>query len=146
MAEMEFKECRRENAVFRYGGSIDFSERLRKRGFQEDTSEGAPLCRWRQKTTTLDVMPLDAKILGFSNIWYRPAMDHSEELGHAGIFLRFETRSLCGPMILYHAASNEIRCEIRSARFSHSASESEVMDLALGWEFSSLFTHSRKGS
>ena len=79
MAEMEFKECRRENAVFRYGGSIDFSERLRKRGFQEDTSEGAPLCRWRQKTTTLDVMPLDAKILGFSNIWYRPAMDHSEE-------------------------------------------------------------------
>jgi hypothetical protein len=62
-----------------YAGYTDFSERLRKLGFQVDTSEGAPLCRWRQKTTTLDVMPLDAKILGFSNIWYRPAMDHSEE-------------------------------------------------------------------
>jgi len=24
-------------------------------------------------------MPLDAKILGFSNTWYRPAMDHAEE-------------------------------------------------------------------
>jgi hypothetical protein len=25
------------------------------------------------------VMPLDEKILGFSNSWYRPAMDHAEE-------------------------------------------------------------------
>jgi len=24
-------------------------------------------------------MPLDAKILGFSNTWYRPAMEHGEE-------------------------------------------------------------------
>jgi hypothetical protein len=50
-----------------YAGYTKFSERLRKLGFQEDTSEGAPLCRWRQKATTLDVMPLDGKILGFSN-------------------------------------------------------------------------------
>jgi len=62
-----------------YAGYTEFSERLRKLGFQEDTREGAPLCRWRQQTTTLDVMPLDAKILGFSNSWYRPAMDHAEE-------------------------------------------------------------------
>ena len=62
-----------------YAGYTEFSERLRKLRFQEDTSEGAPLCRWRQKTTTLDVMPLDAKILGFSNTWYGPAMIHSEE-------------------------------------------------------------------
>jgi len=38
-----------------YAGYTEFSERLRKLRFQEDTSEGAPLCRWRQKTTTLDV-------------------------------------------------------------------------------------------
>ena len=62
-----------------YAENTEFSDRLRNLGFQEDTSEGAPLCRWRQKTTTLDVMPLDAKILGFSNTWYRPAMDHAEE-------------------------------------------------------------------
>jgi hypothetical protein len=53
-----------------YAGYTEFSEKLRKLGFQEDKREGAPLCRWRQRTTTLDVMPLDAKILGFSNSWY----------------------------------------------------------------------------
>jgi hypothetical protein len=56
-----------------------FSERLKDLGFTEDTSEGAPICRWRQKTTILDVMPLDEKILGFSNHWYKPAMDSAEE-------------------------------------------------------------------
>lgn len=62
-----------------YPEYTEFSKKLRRVGFQEDTSEGAPLCRWRQKTTTLDVMPLDARILGFANTWYRPAMDHAEE-------------------------------------------------------------------
>jgi len=62
-----------------YAAYAEFSERLRKLGFQEDAREGAPLCRWRKQTTTLDVMPLDEKILGFSNTWYRPAMDHAEE-------------------------------------------------------------------
>lgn len=58
-----------------YAAYADFSERLRKCGFTEDVSEGAPICRWRQKKTILDVMPLDEKILGFSNRWYKPAMD-----------------------------------------------------------------------
>jgi len=62
-----------------YAAYAEFSERLRKLGFREDAREGAPLCRWRQQTTTLDVMPLDEKVLGFSNTWYRPAMDHAEE-------------------------------------------------------------------
>jgi len=60
-----------------YAEYADFSERLRKCGFTEDAGEGAPICRWRQKKTTLDVMPLDEKILGFSNRWYKPAMDTS---------------------------------------------------------------------
>ena len=42
-----------------YAAYAEFWDRLRKLGFREDASEGAPLCRWRQKTTTLDVMPLD---------------------------------------------------------------------------------------
>jgi hypothetical protein len=62
-----------------YAGYAEFSERLKLLGFAEDTSEGAQLCRWRQKTTTLDVMPLDEKILGFSNRWYKPAMNAAEE-------------------------------------------------------------------
>lgn len=55
-----------------------FCERLRKLGFEEDGSEGAPICRWKQAGTVLDVMPLDEKILGFSNRWYKPAMDFAQ--------------------------------------------------------------------
>jgi hypothetical protein len=62
-----------------FAAYAEFLGRLRKLGFQEDARKGAPLCRWLQATTTLDVMPLDEKILGFSNMWYRPAMDHAEE-------------------------------------------------------------------
>jgi len=51
-----------------------FSERLRGMGFCEDTSEGAPVCRWKNGEITLDVMPLDEKVLGFSNRWYKTAM------------------------------------------------------------------------
>ncbi len=44
-----------------------FGERLRAVGFTEDLSEGAPLCRWVKERTIFDVMPLDERILGFSN-------------------------------------------------------------------------------
>lgn len=62
-----------------YADYAAFSEKLRKLGFTEDASEGAPICRWKQATTTLDVMPLDERILGFSNRWYKPAMDSAQE-------------------------------------------------------------------
>lgn len=57
-----------------YAEYAKFAGRLRELGFREDSSEGAPLCRWLQKGTVLDVMPLDEKILGFSNRWYEVAM------------------------------------------------------------------------
>ena len=43
------------------------SEKLRKQGFKEDTSDEAPLCRWVGDNVILDVMPTDEKVLGFSN-------------------------------------------------------------------------------
>lgn len=50
-------------------------ERLRALGFREDSRPGAPLCRWRDPDDiSLDVMPLDEAILGFSNQWYEEAM------------------------------------------------------------------------
>ena len=58
-----------------YAEYAAFGERLRALGFCEDASEGAPLCRWVHSGTILDVMPLDEKILGFSNRWYRAAME-----------------------------------------------------------------------
>ncbi len=46
-----------------------FSEQLRERGFREDTQ--GPICRWILVSgpgrIKLDVMPIDEKILGFSN-------------------------------------------------------------------------------
>jgi hypothetical protein len=57
-----------------YAEYAAFGERLRDLGFAEDTREGAPLCRWVQGTTILDVMPLDEKVLGFSNRWYPAAI------------------------------------------------------------------------
>jgi len=54
---------------------VRFSERLRSLGFSEDASAGAPPCRWRQGPAVLDVMPLEPGILGFSNRWYRDAMN-----------------------------------------------------------------------
>lgn len=55
-----------------------FSERLRQLGFVADQSEGAPICRWAHGDIRLDVMPVDEKILGFSNRWYKPAMENSQ--------------------------------------------------------------------
>ena len=60
-----------------YAEYAAFGDRLRALGFQEDTREGAPLCRWVHRGTTLDVMPLEEKILGFSSRWYRAAMKSS---------------------------------------------------------------------
>jgi hypothetical protein len=57
-----------------YADYAVFSERLRNLGFTEDTSEGAPICRWLHDEVKLDVMPLDEKILGFSNRWYESAI------------------------------------------------------------------------
>jgi len=62
-------------AEITYAAYAAFGDRLRGLGFAEDTSEGAPLCRWVRQETILDVMPLDEKILGFSNRWCRAAME-----------------------------------------------------------------------
>jgi hypothetical protein len=52
-------------------------KRLRARGFEPDTSEGAPLCRWHVDDLKVDVMPTSAAILGFSNRWYPEAMSNA---------------------------------------------------------------------
>ncbi|MFI0459212.1 MAG: nucleotidyl transferase AbiEii/AbiGii toxin family protein [Candidatus Thiodiazotropha endolucinida] len=58
-----------------------FSQKLRKLGFRED-KEG-PICRWLLDSgagkVKLDVMPVDEKILGFSNRWYKDAINKAAE-------------------------------------------------------------------
>lgn len=45
--------------------------RLMERGFAHARGEGDPRCRFRLGDLVLDVMPLDERVLGFSNQWYR---------------------------------------------------------------------------
>ncbi len=47
-----------------------FEEKLRQKGFKNDIRKDAPICRWIFKDITVDAMPTDEKIIGFSNIWY----------------------------------------------------------------------------
>lgn len=62
-----------------YSQYVKFSERLQKIDFNIDTSPDAPLCRWIKGETILDVMPLDEKTLGFSNSWYKSAMENAQQ-------------------------------------------------------------------
>jgi len=50
------------------------ADSLRERGFTEDNSSEAPICRWRAKGVILDVMPTNPEILGFGNSWFSPAV------------------------------------------------------------------------
>lgn len=52
---------------------------LRRIGAKEDDSPGAPLCRWILDGVVVDVMPTDARVLGFSNVWYASALDSAVE-------------------------------------------------------------------
>ena len=61
-----------------YAEYENFSERLRQLGFVADQKEGAPICRWAHGDIRLDVMPIDEKILGFSNRWYKVAMESAQ--------------------------------------------------------------------
>ncbi len=55
-------------------------DRLRKRGFQNDTREGAPICRWIVEEATVDVMPTEASVLGLSSRWFKEAVSQAVTL------------------------------------------------------------------
>jgi predicted nucleotidyltransferase len=57
-----------------WGEYAQLLERLRERGFREDTEEGAPICRWVVDGIKVDVMPTKEEVLGFSNRWYQAAV------------------------------------------------------------------------
>src|ERR1700722_729337 len=65
--------------IVSYQEYVAFSKRLRILGLEEDAREGAPVCRWRRGELALDVMPLDAAILGFSNRWYHDALREAQK-------------------------------------------------------------------
>jgi hypothetical protein len=64
--------------ILTYPDYIVFSERLLKSGFVEDMGEKPLACRWRSESLILDVLPLDEKVLGYTNRWYRSALKFAQ--------------------------------------------------------------------
>ncbi len=60
-----------------YTELVALEDRLRQLGFEQPHMEGAPLCRWVHEDLVFDLMPTDSTILGFSNRWYRPALENA---------------------------------------------------------------------
>ena len=63
--------------VASYAELMALEARLHQLGFQQPHLEGAPVCRWTHGDLVLDLMPTDSPILGFSNRWYRPALENA---------------------------------------------------------------------
>jgi len=80
--------------VTSYAKYAALAERLRALGLAEDTTPGAPLCRWRRDELIVDVMPVDAHVLGFSNRWYPAAIGTAQSLRIAGHDVRVVTPAL----------------------------------------------------
>jgi predicted nucleotidyltransferase len=63
-----------------YGSYGDLDARLRQLGFQNDLMSGV-ICRYHVQGITVDIMPTDPSVLGFSNCWYadgfREAIDYN---------------------------------------------------------------------
>lgn len=51
-------------------------DNLRALGFTNDSSKGAPICRWIYQNILVDVMPSDSDVLGFSNRWYDEGIEN----------------------------------------------------------------------
>ena len=53
---------------------------LRGLGFVNQIAAGSPLCRWTYQGITVDVMPTDPAILGFSNRWYKAGVAYAQQV------------------------------------------------------------------
>lgn len=56
-------------------GLYNLEETLQSRHFRHDIESGI-ICRWTYQGITVDIMPDDERILGFSNRWYTKGMDN----------------------------------------------------------------------
>lgn len=61
------------------GSFYHMEDSLRSKGFKNDTTPGAPICRWIYKDVIVDIMPDDEDILGFSNRWYKTGVKNRIE-------------------------------------------------------------------
>jgi hypothetical protein len=80
--------------VTSYEEYTSLAERLRALGLAEATTPGAPLCRWRRDAFIADVMPINARVLGFSSRWYPAAIEPARSWRIAGHDVRIVTPAL----------------------------------------------------
>ncbi|HEY2713051.1 MAG TPA: hypothetical protein VGI60_11095 [Chthoniobacterales bacterium] len=72
-------------------------EILRAAGFQHDTSEGAPICRWIVKGCRVDIMPIDSRALGMNSQWFREALESAQLVTIDG---KLQARVVTAPFFL----------------------------------------------
>jgi predicted nucleotidyltransferase len=60
--------------VLNFAAYARLADELKANGFKESMRDDI-YCRWRLGELIVDVMPTEEKILGFSNIWYRSAIE-----------------------------------------------------------------------
>ena len=58
----------------------ELEKKLENRGFRHSFKSGDPICRWRIQNITVDIMPTDPAILGFSNRWYQDGIQNAFEV------------------------------------------------------------------
>ena len=65
------------------------AEQLMQRGFKQTMADNTPPFRWFWNRMQLDLVPLDEKVLGFANPWYRVGFDAAVSVELAdGLLLR----------------------------------------------------------
>lgn len=70
-----------------YAMYATLAQRWRALGLAQDATDGAPW-RWRHADATVDIVPTDRAVLGFSNSWYRHAVRSAQRVTIAGLGAR----------------------------------------------------------
>ena len=85
MEVKEYRDCRPTydvDVTIKIVSMLDFNKMessLRKKGFKNDL-DSSVICRWKLNEVTIDIMPDNPDILGFSNSYYSEGIYNSQEL------------------------------------------------------------------
>ncbi|MDA3954969.1 MAG: hypothetical protein PF485_15085 [Bacteroidales bacterium] len=78
-AASEIRPTKDVDCVIELGSRIEHAkleEDLRAKGFVNDISPEAPICRYVYNDIKVDVMPSDSEVLGFTNLWYADGIEN----------------------------------------------------------------------
>jgi len=81
-AAPEVRPTKDVDVIVEIGSLVQYhrlEQELHDIGFRQPMVGGGPICRWTFGELTLDVMPTDSTILGFSNQWYLEALRYATE-------------------------------------------------------------------